>query len=380
MKIAETKIYIKFVSWFILVSALPLAILFLIIYIYFPNTFSQANESLIRAVLVGLFVSLAAVLSLSLLAARRLARSITKPIFKVVEKINTIVTPLSKSVDSLSHLTAKNKEVSAFLLNTSRDQQKDIKSGNLAISQIVKLFSTISHSSTSAAADLSNIDTLAEQGSDKSQKALASLSFIKQLSTDNQKLSQAIENYNREVKAIATRMESLAETVKYLSLNISIEANKSSFGEDFSSLVSQIRELNISSQQAALSIGVLAQKMQEQIQKSQQSSHLSEAESAKTVSILDQTIKFLAKIVAKVSNISTNVQDLSKQANNTENKILNFDHMLKGMEKESKTLVKFSDNIVSIINDQMVVSRALEKTGKNLRETTDILNDLVKSK
>ena len=73
MKLVATKIYLRFISWFIGVSLLPLIILFLIIQFFDPSNTILSNEALNRAVLIGLFISLAFILLLSLMATRYLS-------------------------------------------------------------------------------------------------------------------------------------------------------------------------------------------------------------------------------------------------------------------------------------------------------------------
>ncbi|PWB39034.1 MAG: hypothetical protein C3F02_00235 [Parcubacteria group bacterium] len=377
MRITETKIYIRFILWFFLVSIVPLAVLFFTISLFFPKLNILEIYGLAQSVIAGLLISLAFVFGLSLLATRLLSRSITKPISISVDRLSKVTPSLLKSVQTLSGITKKDREISQFLLSNSKAQEQGLKVGTNSVGDMVKSFHSIVDETRVSVADLKDIDKLAIQGTEKSEVALKSLVIIKQLATTNQTLNQALDTYADRVKDIAKRVEVLSETTKFLSLNVSIETNKSSFSEDFSNLVSQIRELNITTEQAAAGIQSLATNMQEQIGQIGQSSLHQKEESSKTISILSQTIKFLNKIIANVGNISENVQSISQENERTQLKADSIKQMIGGLNKQSRDLVKRADNIAVIINEQMVVSRSLERSSKDLDQVVNTLDDLV---
>ena len=202
MKVVETKIYLKFISWFILVSLLPLAILFILIYIFSPQVNLLEDQEVVRAVLIAVFASLAFVFILSLIATRRLSRLITEPIQEAVLDLSKVVENLSKSIENLSDISENNSEISEFLISSSKQQQLGLKSGSVAVAGMVKSLNQIVGKTQSSAKHASDIDKLASQSESKSKLALDSLVSVKNLVTENQKLSQALDAYTKKVKNI----------------------------------------------------------------------------------------------------------------------------------------------------------------------------------
>lgn len=267
MKIADTKIYLKFIAWFLLVAILPLILLFAIL---FQFDLSQAETALIGAetsnILFGLFITLALVLILALVAARILSQSITSPVQFSVEDLLRVVKNLDKSINNLSLASQDSRQVVKFLSNSTRQQQKGLDSGHQSIGKIAKSLDQIVNKVNITTQNTASIDKLTDESEAKVQAGLGSLLAVKQLSTENQKLTQALDDYTERVSIIAQRVESMADLAKYLSLNATIEANKTNISEEFSGIVNQIRQLNTISQQAAVGIKDLTGNMQRQIE------------------------------------------------------------------------------------------------------------------
>lgn len=377
MKIVETKIYLRFISWFIVVSLLPIAALFVVTYIYNPKLINTILPFLTQTILIGLLVSLALVLLLSWLATRYLSGVITGPIQLVLQDLSKVVEALFKSVQDISQISQNNSELAEFLLTSSRGQQKGLNSGTKAVSEMLKSLNAIMRKTKTAAKNSQDIDDLAAESGGKTNKALDSLVAVKHLLTENQKLSQALDQYANQVKAVASRVEILADTAKFLSLNVSIRASKESFGEEFSGLVAQIRELNTTSKQAADSIQTLASDMQRQIKTAKESSIYEWEETGKTINIIGQTIKFLNKIVGKVANISQGIRVINQETEDTHQEADSINSMIVELSKDGKKLVKHTDDITGIINQELVIIRALNRSSESLHKVTDTLNNLV---
>lgn len=377
MKIAETKIYLKFLAWFLIVSLLPSFTLLFVIYTYYPDKSIWESSIVQRSTLLGVLISVAFVFLLSLVATRRLSKYITKPIQLSVAELSKVTESLLKSVSSLSNISEKNSEISKFLLDSSKEQKEGLDLGNSAVVGMVESLDKIVIKTKTSAADAKKIDSLAEDGKDKSELALESLSTIKHLVTENQKLSHALDIYTNRVQEVSKRMQVLAETAKFLSLNVSIEASKESFADEFSELVSQIRELNISTEQAAIGVNDLAIEMHDQIKQSRESSVYEAKEADKSIDIIGQTVKFLGSIANKVSNISGSVQVISKETKANYSEADNILNMIKDLNKKSKSLFDQTDEIAQIINQQSVVTKSLNSSSESLDKVTKNLNKLV---
>lgn len=377
MKLFETKIYLRFIFLFVSVSLLPLLALFAAVYIFSPEQFLSVSLGLRQAILFAIFISLALVLILSLIATRRLSKTVTYPIHLSVMELSKVVSDLFKSVEKLSSISNQNSELSQFLLKSSQNQDKGLKLGAKSVSDIVSSLNKIAKKTKSSAKRTSDISGLAKDGQEKSKQAIASLNQVKSLVTDNQKLSHALNNYAQDVKDISHRVATLAETAKFLSLNASIEANKNSFSEDFSSLVAQIRELNITSEQAAAAIGNLADSMQTQIEESRQSASNQWEQTNKTIKVTSQNIQFLTQIVSDIGQISSGIQIIDTKTQETREDADDINNMIKDINKESKSLVRHVDDIARIINDQLVITRALNRSSESLINVTKTLDDLV---
>jgi len=381
VKIAETKIYLRFIFWFVLVSLLPLLTLFLVIYFTDKQTAQLLNNpEIMRAILLGIFISLALVFLLSLIATRFLSRIVVRPIRQSLSDLLKVVDGLSNSVQNLSDISQNDSDISQDILVSAQNQQKGLKTGQKAVAEIVQSLDQITTKTKSTARSTANIDKLASDSGSKSQAALDSLVAVKHLVTENQKLSQALDVYAKKVADITNRVEVLAETAKFLSLNVSIEANKSSFGGEFSSLVSQIRELNITSQQAANSIQALVSDMSRQIEQAKQSSVYEWQETNKSIKVVGQTIKFLNKIVGNVSSIAKSTQTINQETEETQHDASRINSMISDLNKSAKSLVNNADDITKIIHKQLVVINGLNKSSAALNKVTDNLNNLVGEK
>jgi len=377
VKLVETKIYLKFISWFILVSILPVFSLIVAIYFFDKNTYKILSPALLQAVIFGLLISLAFIFLLSLLATRHLSASVTKPIQTALSDLSKVVNDLSKSVQSLSEISQTSGDLSSFLLTSSQNQQTGIKTGSKAVSGMAKSLDQISLKTDALAKNSANISSLASDSSAKSKEAIDSLVAVKHLVTENQKLSQALDHYAYKVGDIAKALAALSENAKFLSLNVSIGANKTSFSEEFSGLISQIRELNITSEEAAVNIADLASDMRRQIEQSKQSSVYQWEETDKSIVIVSQTIKFLGKIVANIGGISQSVQIIHKETKETKNEANNINTLVADLSKESQALVQYIDNVTQIINKELVLTRSLNRSSAALNKVTGTLNNLV---
>ena len=378
MKLVATKIYLRFISWFIGVSLLPLIILFLIIQVFDPQNTILSNESLNRAVLIGLFISLAFILFLSLIATRYLSKLITKPIKIAVRELSKVVHNLAESIESISYISSDNKDISDYIVQSSKKQSQGLISGHQAVREMVQSLNRIFKKTSSTEKKTGQINDLSKKSKKQSTIALDNMNIIRQLNTENAVLNQALESYTSEVEEIAQRVASLSETARFLSLNASIEAHKSNEeNEEFSSLVSQIRELNIISEQAAISIQDLVNNMQEQIELNKQSSLTEKKETGQGISMVAKTIKLLQKIAMQVGGIVRGVKVINKETDDTYQEADKINIMIKDLEGESKSLVKQADHISHIISKQLVLSRKLNKSSLSLKKVNDNLNNLL---
>lgn len=377
MKIAETKIYLRFLGWFLVVSLLPAVTLILVIYSYYPDKSIWDFSAAGRAILLGVLISVAFVFLLALIATRKLSSYITRPIQSSVHELSDVTQSLLKSVENLSATSKKNSEISRFLLTSSKDQKLGLDKGTKAVSGMVASLDQISIETRDLVNDAKDIDRLAIDGKKQSNQALESLATIKNLVTENQKLSHALDTYTDRVEQISKRMEVLAETAKFLSLNVSIEANKESFGAEFASLVSQIRELNITTEQAATGVNNLAKEMHQQIKQAKESSIFEVQETEKSIGIITQTVKFLGKISNRISSVSLSVKAIDKRTSANYQEADNISSMIQELSEQSKSLLRQTDDIAQVIGQQSAVSKELNQSSKSLSNVTDSLKKLV---
>ncbi|MDQ5938727.1 MAG: Methyl-accepting transducer protein [Patescibacteria group bacterium] len=377
MKLVETKIYLKFILWFLAVALLPLVVLL--------GSFAVSDQyrsffqmgMLPANIMIGIFVSLALVLGLSLLATRSLSKNITAPVQASVNELSKVVNLLLNSIQGLSDISQTNNQISQFLTSSSQQQQNGLKAGSQALSKMVRSLVEITHKTGAANSSVDKANKLAEEGKAQSENALASLAAVKNLLTDTQKLSQALDQYAQQVAEIAKRVEVVAETTKFFSLNMSIEAKKASYSEEFNGLVTQIRDLNNISEQAASSIQSLAKDMSRQIDQSKQSAVYEWQETNKSINVVTQTLSFLTKIISNIDSIAHDIQVINKETTKTYEDADQVNKVISNISQQSKLLVKQTDDITKVIGEQLVVTRSLNKSSVALNKVTDTLSDLV---
>ncbi len=380
MKLVETKIYLKFIVWFIGVALLPMVLLLLSFYLAGQDGVSPFLSNLPTIIWIGIFSSLALVLLLSLLATRYLSRIITSPVQRSVNELSQVVDLLLKSIQNLSTISQSNNQISQVLTITSQQQQLGLKNGGKALASMVSALNKISQKTELVTSDAIKTDKLAKEGATKSNKAIASLSAVRNLLTEHQKLSQALQAYTNKVVDIAKRVAVVADTARFFSLNMSIEANKTALSEDFVDLVAQLRDLNMASETAASSIQNLSEEMRRHIEQSKQSTIFEWQETNKSIDTVVQTLNFFDKIIKNVAQITDNIQVINQESSSTYQKAGDINTMIKDLTKQSQLLVKQTDDITKVIQNQLVVTRSLNKSSLSLNEVTDSLDNLVGSK
>ena len=380
MKLVETKIYLKFIVWFIGVALLPMVLLLLSFYLAGQDGVSPFLSNLPTIIWIGIFSSLALVLLLSLLATRYLSRVITAPVQRSVNELSQVVDLLLKSIQNLSTISQSNNQISQVLTITSQQQQLGLKNGGKALASMVSALNKISQKTELVTSDAIKTDKLAKEGATKSNKAIASLSAVRNLLTEHQKLSQALQAYTNKVVDIAKRVAVVADTARFFSLNMSIEANKTALSEDFVDLVAQLRDLNMASETAASSIQNLSEEMRRHIEQSKQSTIFEWQETNKSIDTVVQTLNFFDKIIKNVAQITDNIQVINQESSSTYQKAGDINTMIKDLTKQSQLLVKQTDDITKVIQNQLVVTRSLNKSSLSLNEVTDSLDNLVGSK
>lgn len=377
VKLAETKIYIRFLGWFVVVSILPTWTFLTLVYTFFPDQDLLKTAIIERTFLFAILVDMAMLLALSLVATARLSKYVAKPAQNSIEELAKVTKALLKSVANLSDISDQNSKIAQFLLDSSKKQKEGLDFGEIAVVGMLESLDKIVNKTNAAVIDAKSIDNLASDGKEKSTLAIESLSTIKHLVTENQKLGHALDVYTDKVQEVSGRMQALSETAKFLSLNVSIEASKKSFADEFSELVSQIRELNISTEQAALGINELASEMHHQIKQSRESSVFESQEADKSIGIIDQTVEFLAKIADRVINISGSIKSISKETSANYQDADNISSMIKDLHEKSKSLFDKTDEISHIINQQAILTRSLSDSAESLDRVNKNLNKLI---
>jgi methyl-accepting chemotaxis protein len=294
-----------------------------------------------------------------------------------VKELSKVVNLLLSSIQGLSDISQTNNQISQFLTTSSQQQQSGLKSGSQSLSKMVRSLVEITHKTGAASTSVGKANKLAEEGRAQSENALASLAAVKNLLTDTQKLSQALDQYAQQVSEIAKRVEAVAETTKFFSLNMSIEAKKASYSEEFTGLVTQIRDLNNISEQAASSIQSLAGDMRRQIDQSKKSAVFEWQETNKSINVVTQTLSFLTKIISNIDSIAHDIQVVDSETTKTYEDADQVNKVISNISQQSKLLVKQTDDITKVIQEQLVVTRSLNKSSAALNKVTDTLSDLV---
>lgn len=376
MRLSETKIYFRFIGWFLLVAILPLVLLFVTLFKLQPAS-AIFQVTFINNVLFSVFSTSALVLTLALIAARRFSFLITQPVKVSIDDLLRVISTLQKSIDNVAQANKQNQQIASILFTNAKNQQKGLISGDKAVMDIVQSLSLINQNINKTQQSTSQINNLATDGESKSQVALSSLVAIKHLSTENQKLNQALADYAGQVSTIAERVDQMAEAMSYLSLNASIEAAKSELSVEFQGLVHQVRELNVISQEAAGGIKKFANSMRQQIQTSQKSSVYELKEADKNIGIIGQTIQFLAKITKDSKQINKNINVISSESQETKQAASSVTEMIKNLGGDSKQLVKEADAINQQVIKQSHTLRSLRRSFNLLSETVNNLAQIV---
>ena len=376
MRIAETKIYIKFIAWFLFVAILPIIVLLVAILKSDPNN-SIFQQAVGNNLLASIFFTLALVFVLALIVARHFSKLITRPVQVSVTDLLKVVNTLTKSMDNLVAANKDNKEIAKFLVARAKQQQQGLKSGNKAVAEIVQSLDQISSKTDKTTQNAFGIDKLVDDSEQKAQSALSGLVVVKQLSTENQKLNAALDDYANKVQVVAQRVESMADVAKYLSLNATIEANKTVISDEFSGLVNQIRQLNIISQQAAVSIKDLMTDMQRQLKQNKEASAYELQETDKNIGIIGQTIQFLTKITNKTKKISQDIKIINNETKDTQKAADQVIKIITDLNIDSQSLVKEINQVNQVIDKQLWISRSLNRSFNTLHKAVDNLDKLV---
>ena len=378
MKLAETKIYIKFILWFISVAFLSILSFFAVIYLFTPNLIDLLSAGLWRGVIIGIFAALAIALLLSLLSTKYLANIVSDPVQRAIGKLFKVVDNLAKSVQNLSDISQNNSEVSQFLVVSSQEQRKGLTKGKRAVSGIVNSLQAISQKTQAVAKSISSLDDMASgSGQQKVSSALDNLKAVNNLVSEHQKLSHALGQYSQQVKDIDEQVNNISEVTELLSANLIIELHGKKSSKKLTGLISQIRELSDSSSKISTSVSQVSSDMQRQLKQSKDEAIFGQEDTKKSINTITQAVNFLTKIIGSVSNITQSVNVINQETTETQEEADNILLMINDLGKEAQSLVKHTDDIAIIINKQLVVNRALNRSSRELGDVTRSLNNLV---
>lgn len=378
MKLAETKIYIRFILWFIGVAFLSILSLFAVIYLFTPNFFDLLAAGLWRGVMIGALVALAMALLLSLLATKYLANIVSDPVKRAIGKLFKVSETLAKSVQNLSDISQNNSEVSQFLMVSSQEQRKGLTKGKRAVSGMVNSMQAISQKTKAIVKDISTLDDLATgSGKQKVASALDNLKAVKSLVSEHQKLSNALDDYTYQVKDIVVQIKNIAESTELISANLTIESHANKSSKKLTNLISQMRDVSDNSSKTADLVFKIANDMQRQLKQSKDEKIFGQEDTKKSINVITQAVNFLTKIIGSVSNITQSIQVVDQETAETQEDADNILSMIKDLGKEAQNLVKHTDDIAVIINKQLVVNRALNRSSGELGDVTRSLNNLI---
>jgi methyl-accepting chemotaxis protein len=379
MKIAETKIYIRFILWFIGVAFLSILSLFAVIYLFTPNFFDLLVAGLWRGIVIGVFVALAIALLLSLLATKYLAHVVSDPVHRAIGKLFKVAETLAKSVQNLSDISQNNSEVSQFLMVSSQEQRKGLTKGKRAVSGMVNSLQAISQKTQVIVKDISTLDNLATgSGKQKVTSALGNLKAVNNLVSEHQKLSHALDDYSQQVKDIVIQVKNMAESTELISANLIIELHSDKKSDKkLSNLISQMRDVSDTSATTADLISKVATDMQRQLKQSKDEAIFGQEDTKKSINTITQAVNFLTKIIGSVSNITQSIQVVNQETTETQEDADNILLMINNLGKEAQNLIKHTDDIAVIINKQLVVNRALNRSSGELGDVTRSLNNLI---
>lgn len=100
-------------------------------------------------------------------------------------------------------------------------------------------------------------------------------------------------------------------------------------------------------------------------------------ETEKSISVIGQSIKFLANITKRSREISTNIKIINKETVDTRQSANEVMVMLANLNKESKTIVKSSQEISVVVNKQILISQSLSRSFSTLQRVANSLGKLV---
>ncbi|MBT7553085.1 methyl-accepting chemotaxis protein [bacterium] len=379
MYFSKNKNYFRFIIWFLTVALVTfgfgLSILWQAIQPH-ANLLSLASDQIILSFI--LIVCL--VIILAIIAARYFRLSDNDLFAEQTSEIFKIINIFEKSLDTLSEINKDNADKISLLVTKVKQYQSTIKVNHRADVDIKNSIKRIGDKIDKTAQNTSIIDNLVKDSEQKSKSALDGLMSVKQLSTANQKLYFALDEYTEKVQIIAQRVESMADLARYLSLNATIEASKTTNSEEFSSLVNQIRQLNSVSQQAAISITGLTGDMQRQLKQTQQTSNNKLNETEKNITTVSQAINFLTKISNQTKQICKDIKIIDQESKDVRRAAQQIDDIIVDHGKGTQNLSKDIRQVSEAMKKQVYTVRILNRSFNSLQRVASRLNFLVKSK
>lgn len=376
MRLAETKIYLKFIYWFLLAAILPMALLFFALFKLQPDNIIFHNAFL-NNVLFSVFSTSALVLILAMAAARRFSYLITKPVKVSLDDFSKVINTLEKSMVNLAEANKTNRQIALSLFTKAKSQQKGVNSGYKAIFNIVQSLEQINQKISITEENTKQIDNLVDESGQKAEKALSSLVAVKHLSTENQKLTQALSSYADQVSQVAERVSFMANEARFLTLNASIEASKTNASLEFQALVHQIRQLNVISQEAALGIQKFVENMQAQIKQTKQAASYELKETDQNIGVISQTIQFLTKITKGSKQIGQNVTLISGEAQATKSSVEEVSVTMNDLDLAAKNLVKEAELVSQLSDKQSNTLKVLKRSFNSLSDAVNNLSQIV---
>ncbi|OGY89655.1 MAG: hypothetical protein A3B30_02540 [Candidatus Komeilibacteria bacterium RIFCSPLOWO2_01_FULL_52_15] len=331
-----------------------------------------------RAFVITYILALVAILAILYIFVRSVTNTIIRPIQETIRNLMRSSSFISQSVSSNEKTSATQARVADTLQKNYESQAEDLAGVNHEISEIASSLEGISTQTRAATKNVTRIDTLAAQGEREATEARESITSIKRLSTAHEVLLATLQRYSEQVDAIAADVRRIANATNYLSLNATIEASKVSGAmKSVSSLVSEVSRLTLVSKDATVRINELVTTIQNQLQKSKETSSAERKEAESSIVVIDKALRSLEAMSHEAKQISQNVraidEETSRQAKSTED----MAGHAKDLTVKAKGILRGAARLNALVDEQQKGTKASSSAVVKLADIVSRLSKLI---